>query len=125
VTPAGGGGGGGAPRGGGGGAGPPHLAPRGAPDVQLRGILVRGEEHVVAHIEYGRDLESRRRDGLAVEGDTAGVLRSVDEHESAVAQPIRHTGDDRLPMHGEVLEERLCLPGVRVGLEDDPALLVA
>ena len=104
---------------------PAHLAARAAPHVQLRGILVRREQDVVADVEHGRDLESGRGHGLAVQRDPAGVLRLVDEHEPAVAQPVGHPGHDRLPVLGGVLEERLRLPRAGVGLEHDPALLIA
>jgi hypothetical protein len=104
--------------------GPPPPAPRAAPDVQLRGFLVRGEQDVVPDVQHRGDLESRWGDGFTVERDPAGVLRLVDEHEPAVAQPIWHPRHDRLPVLGRVLEERLCLPGVRVGLHHEPSLLV-
>ncbi len=102
-----------------------HLAARAAPHVQLRGILVRREEDVVPDVEHGGDLESGWGHGFAVEGDPARVLRLVDEHEPAVAQPVGHSGHDRLPVLGGVLEERLRLPRVGLDLEHEPALLVA
>ena len=105
--------------------GSPASAARAAPHVQLRGILVPREEDVVPDVEHRGDLKSRRGRGFAVEGDAARVLRLVDEHEPTVAKSIRHPGDDGVPVLGGVLEDGLRLPGPGIGLEHEPALLVA
>ena len=65
-------------------------AARAAPHVELRGVVLRREQDVVADVEDRRDLEPGRRDRLAVHGDPARVLRLLDEHEAAIGQPVRH-----------------------------------
>ena len=66
------------------------LAPRAAPDVDLRRVVLRHEQDVVAHIEDRRDLEPGRRDRLAVDRDPAGVFGLLDEDEATVGHPVRY-----------------------------------